>query len=140
MSKRESEDRHLAVAANGDDMLAHVDALESELRRIHTQLDGVLCALGLTALPDWEAAFTRLFSLLRPRGRFVLFDAFAAAKTFETRSVELVARAELSREVWRPLEAQCADFQRTVLPADVKKFGGELFVASGTKSVHVTSP
>jgi|GEM_PF-2418603 len=45
MSKRESEDRHLAVAANGDDMLAQVDALESELRRIHTQLDGVLCAV-----------------------------------------------------------------------------------------------
>jgi hypothetical protein len=45
----------------------------------------------------------------------------------------LVARAELSRKAWRPLAARCSDFEREVLPADVKKFGGELYVASGTK-------
>lgn len=114
-----------------------VDASMVGLALGQAEVDGVLCALGLTALPKWEVAFTNLFSLLRPGGRFVLFDAFAAARTFETRSVEVVARAELSREVWRPLEALCSDFQRTVLPANPKKFGGELFVASGTKSVHV---
>ena len=97
------------------------------------EVDGVLCALGLTALPEWEAAFERLFSLLRPGGRFVLFDAYASERTREARSVELVARAELSREAWRPLAARCSDFERVVLPADVKKFGGELYVASGTK-------
>lgn len=97
------------------------------------EVDGVLCALGLTALPEWEAAFERLFSLLRVGGRFVLFDAYAEVRTREARSVELVARADLSREAWRPLAARCVDFEREVLPADVKKFGGELYVASGTK-------
>ncbi len=96
-------------------------------------VDGVLCALGLTALLEWEAAFERLFSLVRPGGRFVLFDAYAPERTREARSVELVARADLSREAWRPLAARCPDFEREVLPADVKKFGGELYVASGTK-------
>ena len=97
------------------------------------EVDGVLCALGLTALPEWEAAFERLFSLLRPGGRFVLFDAYASERSRETRSVELVARADLAREAWRPLAARCPDFARDVLPAAMTTFGGELYVASGTK-------
>lgn len=95
--------------------------------------DGVLCALGLTAFPDWEAAFDRAFGLLRPGGRFVLLDVVARERTRQTASVELVARADLSREVWRPLEAACEDFERSVLPADPAVFGGELYLASGTK-------
>ena len=70
----------------------------------------------------------------RPGGRFVLFDVHAAERTKETRSVELVARADLSREVWRPLEARCADFSREGLPADPAPFGGGLYGASGTKA------
>ena len=117
---------HQAAAADVD-----ADLLAGALGE--PEVDGVLCALGLTALPEWEAAFERLFSLVRPGGRFVLFDAYAAERTREARSVELVARADLSRETWRPLAARCRDFAREVLPADVKKFGGELYVASGTK-------
>lgn len=98
-----------------------------------SEVDGVLCALGLTVLPQWEASFEGLFSLLRPGGRFVLFDVYAPERTRETRSVEFVARADLSRTVWRPLAARSDDFERKVLPADMRKFGGELYVASGTK-------
>ncbi len=97
------------------------------------QVDAVLCALGLTVFPDWEATFAALFALLCPGGRFVLFDVYAAERTREARSVELVARADLSRAVWKPLAACCTDFERTVLPADVKTFGGALYVAAGTK-------
>lgn len=97
------------------------------------EVDGVLCALGLTALQEWEEAFERMFLLLRPGGRFVLFDVYAPERTREARSVELVARADLSREAWRLLADRCSDFEREVLPVDVKKFGGELYVASGTK-------
>ncbi len=96
-------------------------------------VDGVLCALGLTALPDWEETFDRLFRLLRPGGRFVLFDVYAPEPTRSSRSVELVARADLSRQCWQPLEALCADFTRTTLPADPETFGGELYVAAGTR-------
>ncbi len=45
MTQREPEDRHLAVAANGDDMHAQVEGLERELRNVHAQLDTVLCAI-----------------------------------------------------------------------------------------------
>lgn len=96
-------------------------------------IDGVLCSLGLTAIPDWEDAFGRMFSLLRPGGRFVLFDVHAPERTWASRSVELTARADLSRRAWLPLEARCEDFTREVLPADMRTFGGELYIASGTK-------
>ncbi|WP_412063601.1 class I SAM-dependent methyltransferase [Rubrivirga sp. IMCC45206] len=96
-------------------------------------VDALLCALGLTALPAWEAAFERLFARLRPGGRFVLFDVYAPERTREARAVELVARADLSREAWGPLAARCDDFEREVLSDDAKTFGGELYVASGTK-------
>src|SRR5690606_29673006 len=97
------------------------------------EVDGILCALGLTALPQWEATFERLFSLLRPGGRFVLFDVYAAERTRQARSVELVARADLTRRAWRPLEAHCDDCERTMLPADAQPSGGALYVASGTR-------
>ena len=87
----------------------------------------------MTALPRWETTFDKLFSLLRPGGRFVLFDVYAPNKTRASQSVELIARADLSREAWRPLEERCADFQREVLPADSNKFGGLLYIASGTR-------
>jgi ubiquinone/menaquinone biosynthesis C-methylase UbiE len=96
-------------------------------------VDGVLCAIGLTALPDWEATFERLFALVRPGGRFVLFDVYAAERTRQTRAVERVAQADLSRRAWEPLEARSAEFGREVLPADPATFGGELYVAWGTK-------
>ncbi|PAP76522.1 hypothetical protein [Rubrivirga marina] len=58
---------------------------------------------------------------------------FAAERTPTTRSVELVARADLSRQTWRPLAEATVDFERVLLPADPKAFGGELYVASGTR-------
>jgi ubiquinone/menaquinone biosynthesis C-methylase UbiE len=113
--------------------VAEVDAdwLSDVLGR--PEVDGVLCALGLTALPRWEGAFEGLWSLLRPGGRFVLFDVYAAERTRESRTVEAVAQADLSREAWRPLEARSDDFERRVLPAEARTLGGELYVASGTK-------
>lgn len=39
------QERHLAIAANGDDVQAQIDRLEHELRHVHMHLDGVLCAL-----------------------------------------------------------------------------------------------
>lgn len=98
-----------------------------------TSFDGVLCALGLTAFPDWERAFATLWGLLRPGGRFAILDVHAESRTFQTRSVELLARADLSRRTWAPLEAVATEFERRELDADPAKMGGTLFLASGTK-------
>jgi ubiquinone/menaquinone biosynthesis C-methylase UbiE len=95
--------------------------------------DGIFCGLGLTAFSGWEATFERMFALLRPGGRFVISDVHAKSHTSASRMVEVVARADLRREVWRPLEERVEDFVRVVLPADERRFGGELYVASGTR-------
>jgi demethylmenaquinone methyltransferase/2-methoxy-6-polyprenyl-1,4-benzoquinol methylase len=107
------------------------DALEAACGR--RAADAVLCTLGFTAFPDWETAFRRSFALLRPGGRYAILDVHAEHRTLQTRTVELVARAELSREVWRPLAAAVEDFERRDLPGDPAKLGGRLFVATGTK-------
>ena len=96
-------------------------------------LDGVLCALGLTAFPDWEAAFERLWRLLRPGGRFVLLDVYAETPTSQSKAVEFVARADLSRRTWEPLARVASGFERQDLDADPAKMGGTLFLASGEK-------
>jgi len=98
------------------------------------EVDGILCSLGLTALPDWEAAFDALFALLRPGGRFVLMDVYSEDSSWSTRSVELIARAELCRKAWVPIADRCADFSRETLSTDRAKFGGELYVARGSKA------
>lgn len=97
------------------------------------EVDHAVCTLGLTAVPDWTAAFDRSFALLRPGGRYVIFDVHAADRTLQTRLVELVARADLSRRVWEPLQRACPDAHVERLDGDPRVFGGHLFLAHGTK-------
>ncbi len=63
MREPDSEERHLAIAANGEDVHRQVEALEEELRSLHAQLDGVLCAVQ--SLMRSPAMTTRLESVLR---------------------------------------------------------------------------
>ncbi len=95
--------------------------------------DFVLCTLGLTVIPDWEAAFRQGYELLRQGGRIVLFDAYAEEWVFQTWLSKVGARADLSRRFWEPLEAVAEDFERIALPGSPREFGGRLYLASGTK-------
>ena len=44
-----------------------------------------------------------------------------------------VARADLSRRAWEPLARVATDFERAVLSDDAATFGGELYLAAGTR-------
>ncbi len=88
--------------------------------------------LGLTAFPRWEVAFEQLWGLLAPGGRCVIVDVHADRLGLHGRMVNLVARAEIRREVWRPLERLAIHFERTPLPS-LREHGGQLFLASGDK-------
>jgi demethylmenaquinone methyltransferase/2-methoxy-6-polyprenyl-1,4-benzoquinol methylase len=118
---------------------ANVTLVEADAQRVGPEdvgagaVDRVIVALGLTAIPDWEGAFRRAFGLLRPGGRLVILDVHADRRTLQTRLVELIARADLDRRVWAPLEAACADFAWEDTGAPARVFGGTLFVAAGTK-------
>ena len=99
------------------------------------RFDRIHVFLGMTAFPDPQAAFDRLWSLLRPGGRFVIVDVHAAKPDFQGRMVNLVARADIRRRAWEPLEAVAEGYAFRELPSK-KEHGGQLFVASGTKSVN----
>jgi len=118
----------------------HKDAREvSESDLLETlgapQVDCVVCALGLSAIPDWKVAFGRTFTLLKPGGRYVIFDVHAEERGFHTRKVEWVAKADACRRVWEPLEEVAQEFSMEFMDNSEKEFGGRLFVASGLKAI-----
>jgi ubiquinone/menaquinone biosynthesis C-methylase UbiE len=88
--------------------------------------------LGLTAFPRWEQSFERLWSLLQPGGRCVVVDVHAERPGFRGRMVNLVARADIRRRSWEPLERVAAGFARRDLPSR-PEHGGQLFLAAGDK-------
>jgi len=96
-------------------------------------IDCVICALGLSVMPDWQSVFTRSFQWLRPGGQYVILDVFARERSLQTHWVEWLARADLTRRVWEPLEERGVRFERRVLDASPRIFGGELFLAVGVK-------
>lgn len=94
--------------------------------------DRLLVFLGLTALPDWEASFERLWEILRPGGRCVVVDVHAAQPDFQGKMVNLVARADITRRTWEPLERLGVGYTRHALPSK-KEYGGALWLAAADK-------
>jgi ubiquinone/menaquinone biosynthesis C-methylase UbiE len=100
----------------------------------HPAFDLALCSLGLTVVPDYEAVVHSAWSRLRPGATMAIFDVWAETRTFQTKQVELLARADLNRKVWEPLEAIADDFElRFIDEAKPSMFGGRLFIATGRK-------
>ncbi len=95
-------------------------------------LDRLHIFLGLTAFPRWEAAFERLWDLLAPGGRCVVVDVHNAHPGLQGHMVNLIARADLRRETWRPLERRAIHYEYVELPAK-HAHGGQIFLASGDK-------
>jgi ubiquinone/menaquinone biosynthesis C-methylase UbiE len=88
--------------------------------------------LGMSAFPEHERAFERLWGLLAPGGRCVVVDVHAERLGFQGRMVNLVARADIRRHGWAPLERLARDYERRELPS-LPQHGGQMFLATGTK-------
>lgn len=96
------------------------------------QVDKLLVFLGMSTFPRHDDAFANLWGLLRPGGRAVIVGVYGETMTLNRRSVQLTARADLSRRSWESLESRCEGLQRRILSNDAVH-GGELFIASGNK-------
>lgn len=103
-----------------------------EIRGGPVVLDRLHVFLGLSAFPRWEEAFERLWGLLRPGGRCVVLDSYAARPSFQGRMVNLVAQAQIQRETWTPLQRLAEGFERRELPS-LPQHGGTLVLAVGDK-------
>lgn len=95
-------------------------------------IDRIQVFLGMSAFPQWETAFDRLWSMLRPGGRFVIVDVYAETLSFQGWMVNLVARAEIRRRCWEPLERVSQNFERRDLPKK-REHGGQIYLATGVK-------
>jgi len=115
---------------NVETVHADVHALTAEA--IGGPVDRLHVFLGMSTFPDPDAAFERLWGLLRPGGRAVIVDVFTDRITFQGRMVNLVARADIRRRSWEPLEKRAVNFGRNDLPS-LEQHGGTLFLAVGDK-------
>ncbi len=121
---------------NVDLHLVDARALDrSSLSGPEAGFDVVTCTLGLSAIPEWEEVFAKAFARLRPGGRFLVMDVWSERRVPQSLYVELIARADLRRQVWRPLEDASEDFSMRFLPGSPHIHGGRLFVACGRRPV-----
>lgn len=97
------------------------------------QVDRLMIFLGLSVFPDWEQAFLRAWELLAPGGKCVVVDVFSDQISSAAKLQNRIARADITREFWRPLESVCDDFQRHRTPA-LHEHGGEVWSATGLKA------
>jgi ubiquinone/menaquinone biosynthesis C-methylase UbiE len=118
--------------------LSNVSLLEKDAGAISLEdLEGqrpdrLLVFLGMTVFPDHEKVFAHLWSLLAPGGRCVLVDVHAEEPGFQGKMVQWLARADLRRRFWEPLERVGVDFAREDLPHD-PRHGGQIMMASADK-------
>lgn len=113
---------------------SNVETLQLDVLTLDREkaFDRIHVFLGLSTFPEWERAFANLWSALAPGGRMVIVDVHADPLTLRGRLVNLVARADIRRRTWQPLEEVCAEFQRVPLPQR-KEHGGAIFCATGLK-------
>ena len=97
-----------------------------------TRIDRLHVFLGLSVIPDWEAAFENLWSLLAPGGRCVVVDVHADSPGMQGRMVQIIAGADLRRRTWEPLKRLGRDYREIELPQRWEH-GGRIFLATAVK-------
>src|SRR5690606_1895163 len=93
----------------------------------------LLVFLGMTVFSDHETVFAHLWSLLAPGGRCVIVDVRAEEPGLQGKMVQWIARADLRRRFWEPLERVGVGFAREDLPFD-RRHGGRIMMASADKA------
>lgn len=93
-------------------------------------IDSIICTLGFSVFPDWQAVFERSFDLLESGGRYCVMDIFNDKVTIRNRIVSILANSDNSRRVWEPLEKRCENYSEERYPMT---HGDIVVVASGTK-------
>jgi ubiquinone/menaquinone biosynthesis C-methylase UbiE len=96
-------------------------------------VDRLQVFLGMSVFSEPERTFERLWSLLAPGGRCVIVDVYAERLGFRGWLVNQIARAEIRRRFWEPLERVATGFERRDLPFR-KQHGGQIMLATGTKA------
>lgn len=114
------------------------DASQLSASQLQARADGALAVthlhvfLGMSVFSDMHATFAALWELLAPGGVCVLVDVHAEQLGLQGRLVNLIARADIRRRFWEPLERVSTAFERRDLPFD-SRHGGQIMLARGIK-------
>ncbi len=101
--------------------------------RAPVQLAGVLVTLGLSVIPNWEAVVRQMYDLLKPGGRFVVFDIYTRRWVPTTWIVKVTAQADTRRQAWPLLEQLGAEASWRALPGSPHVHGGTPYLAVAHK-------
>lgn len=96
-------------------------------------IDDILCTLGMSVFPDWRTVFDQSYSLLKSGGKYGLMDLFNSDATLSTRLVDSLARSNISRPIWEPLQARCIDYQEE-RHKPMRHGSDVIVIATGTKT------
>lgn len=115
----------------------NVDVLQSDAARMEIgagSLDGALCTLGLSVIPDQRAAIERVHAALRPGGTFVVLDGRTFSGLARVFNSVIKPLFKFSSN-WRHPDADLvAGLERTFDEVAVEEFnGGSLFLARASK-------
>ena len=88
--------------------------------------------LGMSVFPDMDRTFTQLWTLLAPGGVCVLVDVHTDDLGLSGFLVNQIARADIRRRFWEPLERVAQNFERHPLPYN-RQHGGQISLACGRK-------
>jgi ubiquinone/menaquinone biosynthesis C-methylase UbiE len=105
--------------------------LRAAVRR-DVAIDRLHVFLGMSVFSDPERTFEHLWSLLAPGGRCVIVDVYSERLSVQGWLVNQIARADIRRRFWEPLERVAKGFERHDLPYK-KQHGGQIMLATGTK-------
>jgi ubiquinone/menaquinone biosynthesis C-methylase UbiE len=118
--------------------LVHANAAELEATQLaaaaarEVTVDRLQVFLGMSVFSDPDKTFEQLWDLLAPGGICVLVDVYAEQLGVQGWLVNQVARADIRRRFWEPLERVASDFERRDLPFR-KQHGGQIMLARGRK-------
>ncbi len=96
------------------------------------QVDAAISMLGMSVMPDWADVFRRMYDLVKPGGRVVVYDLFLEGKrssTLVNAYYHLIAQADSRRHFWEPLEQVGEDVE--IIDHDWP--GGIARIVAGTK-------
>lgn len=94
-------------------------------------VDRCLFFLSLSVIPSYQEVVKEWLGRMTDTGRFVIADTYNSNPGFYARAVELVARADISRESWKTLDEGCSSAVVEWQPSSWF-LGGRFFVASAT--------
>jgi len=94
----------------------------------NTQIDAILCDLGLSGFEDWEQVIQNFISVLKPEGRLVVMDWELPEPSLRGEFIKWIGGGNVDRPIPSFLSTQLDQFT-----VDHSFNRGGVFVASGIK-------